>query len=314
MITSAKSGAYVTMVTPYNSDNTVDYGAVRELVRWYAARGLDGIFTSCQSSEIWYLSLNDRVKLASVVRDEAEKCAANGDRMQIVASGHVSNDFDEQVSELSAVAASGVDAVILITNRMDIANTTDDRWIADTDRLIGHIDENVALGVYECPLPYKRLMTDKMLSYCAENKRFFFMKDTCCDAGMISRRLKILEGSNMKLYNANAQTTLASMLAGAAGYCGVMANFHPELYKWLCDNYSSDHRAAEISAQLSMMAFIEQMTYPACAKYHMKKYSGLDISEFSRSCKAEAFTEYQRNIVDALAIIEKSVRNTLGIK
>ncbi|MFA6947727.1 MAG: dihydrodipicolinate synthase family protein [Eubacteriales bacterium] len=314
MITSAKSGAYVTMVTPYNNDNTVDYGAVRELVRWYASSGLDGIFASCQSSEIWYLSLADRVKLAAVVRDEAEKCAVGGQRMQIVASGHVSNDFDEQVAELSAVAATGVDAVILISNRMDIADTSEDKWISDTDRLIGHIDADVALGVYECPLPYKRLMTDKMLSYCSANGRFFFMKDTCCDADMIARRLKVLGGGNMKLFNANAQTTLASMLSGGAGYCGVMANFHPALYKWLCDNYAGDPRAQEISAQLSMMAFIEGMTYPACAKYHMRKYSGLNISEQSRSCRASSFTPYQRSIVDALAITERGIYEKLEIK
>ena len=32
------------------------------------------------------------------------------------------------------------------------------------------------------------------------------------------------------LFNANAQTLLPSLELGAAGFSGVMANFHPDLY------------------------------------------------------------------------------------
>ncbi|MBE6613664.1 MAG: dihydrodipicolinate synthase family protein, partial [Ruminococcaceae bacterium] len=37
-------GAYPVMITPYNTDGTVDYGAVRALTEWYYREGCAGIF------------------------------------------------------------------------------------------------------------------------------------------------------------------------------------------------------------------------------------------------------------------------------
>lgn len=39
------------------------------------------------------------------------------------------------------------------------------------------------------------------------------------------------------IYNADSTTLMSSLLAGGAGYSGVMANFHPDLYVWLCAKY-----------------------------------------------------------------------------
>ena len=59
------------MVTPYNNAGEVDYAAVGTMVEWYWKNGCDGIFASCQSSEIFYLSEDDRVCLAKCVKEKA---------------------------------------------------------------------------------------------------------------------------------------------------------------------------------------------------------------------------------------------------
>lgn len=56
-----------TMITPYAPDGNIDYPTVRKYVDWYFENGLDGIFAVCQSSEIFYLSLEERVKLNQTV-------------------------------------------------------------------------------------------------------------------------------------------------------------------------------------------------------------------------------------------------------
>ncbi|MBO5256773.1 MAG: dihydrodipicolinate synthase family protein, partial [Clostridia bacterium] len=204
-------GAYPTMVTPYDENGNVDYAAAEAMVEWYWNMGCDGIFASCQSSEIQCLSEDDRVKLADCVKKKADALAAADPSrapMLIVASGHVSDDFDDQARELNRIAGTGVDAVILITNRMDIENTGDDAWIRDAERLIQTIPEHVMLGLYECPRPYKRLLTPKMLEWCLSTGRFRYIKDTCCDEAEIERRLAILNGTPLRLFNANAQTLL----------------------------------------------------------------------------------------------------------
>lgn len=80
------------------------------MVSWYISQGCDGLFAVCQSSEMFCLSLDERVRLASeVVRLSAGK-------LPVLASGHVSERIKDQAKELNAIADCGVDGLVLVTN------------------------------------------------------------------------------------------------------------------------------------------------------------------------------------------------------
>lgn len=317
MILVKQPKAFVTMVTPFCRDGAIDIGAVRAMCDWYAEAGLDGIFTACQSSEIFNLTVEERVLLTQTVVDRCSALAKeHPDRppMTVVASGHVADTFDEQVYELQAVASCGIDTLILISNRMDIADTGDDAWISETLALMDALPE-IPLGVYECPYPYKRLMTDSMLSFCAGSGRFRYMKDTCCDADLIAHRCELLSGTPMRLYNANAQTLLATLRAGADGYCGVMCNFHPELYVWLTHHFKDQPETAEmVGAFLSMTAFTESLAYPITAKYHLSQIEGLPIASlYARSRDAADFKPYDAMCVRQMNELANRVYASLNV-
>ena len=310
------TGAYPTMITPYNRDFSVDYGAVKALVEWYYIKGCDGIFASCQSSEIHLLPLADRVKLAQTVCETARSLARGGRRMTVVASGHISDSYDEQVEELRAVASTGVDSVIMISNRFDIENTGDERWLDEVSRMVDALGD-IPLGIYECPRPYKRLLTPRMIDYLTSCGRFAFIKDTCCDALEIARRQKQIDstesrGLKPQLFNANAQTLLETLRAGIAGYCGVMCNFHPELYVKLCKIYKSQPKEAELlAAFLSQAAFIESMTYPSCAKYHLDKV-GVKMNTLSKTSPGE-LSDYAKLCVDKMDMLAEYFDELYGV-
>ena len=310
-----KLGIFPTMVTPYKKDGEVDYQGVEALVEWYWKKGCDGIFAVCQSSEIFFLTLEERVKIGKTVVEKAKALAVQDKSrkpMKIVVSGHISNEFEKQVEELTAMASVGADALILISNRMDIENTTEEKWIKDLHRLIERLPVDISLGVYECPKPYKRLLTKKMLEACKETGRFAFIKDTCCDAKLIKERIEILSGSDIGLYNANAQTLLETLRAGADGYCGVMANFHPEIYKWLFDN--ADKKEVDIvQAFVCMTAFTESLAYPATAKYYLKTYENIDIEAISRAVDYNLVTEYQKSCLAQMKTLGGFVKKQIGI-
>ena len=78
--------------------------------------GAAGIFTVCQSSEMFALSIEEKVSLAAAILEEV------GDEIQVIASGHTSDTIEEQLEELKAVAATGVHAVVLVANRLDVEN------------------------------------------------------------------------------------------------------------------------------------------------------------------------------------------------
>ena len=61
------NGVWPTMVTPFTDTDEVDYGALEELVEWYIGAGVDGLFAVCQSSEMFFLSLGERVAIAEFV-------------------------------------------------------------------------------------------------------------------------------------------------------------------------------------------------------------------------------------------------------
>ena len=308
MAFTARGGVYPTMITPYKN-REIDLGAVEALVEWYWQKGCDGIFAACQSSEIMFLSQQERVLLVRTVVSKAKALAAADPSrapMMIVASGHVSDGFDDQVRELNAIAAEGPDALILISNRMDIENTSDEMWISDTERLIARLPADMPLGIYECPKPYKRLLSERMIAWCAESGRFHFIKDTCCDAETIRRRIEICRGSSLKIFNANAQTMLESYRDGALGYCGVMANFHPALYSRLFKEQSE-----ELQGYLGLAAMLEGLTYPCCAKYFLAKHAGIPMDIYARSADENAFTAYQRSCIDQFAALDRAIGDKL---
>lgn len=310
-----KLGVFPTMVTPYKKDGNVDYKGVETLVEWYWKKGCDGIFAVCQSSEILFLTLEERVNIGKTVVEKAQ-ALANADKsrkpMKIVVSGHISDSFDDQVEELNAMADVGADALILISNRMDIENTSDEKWIEDLHKLMEKLPKDIPLGVYECPKPYKRLLTKKMLEACKATGRFAFIKDTCCDAEMIKERIEVLKDCDIGLYNANAQTLLETLRAGADGYCGVMANFHPEIYKWLFDN--ADKKEAElVQAFVCMTAFTESLAYPATAKYYVNAHEGIKIEPISRAVDCNLITEYQKSCLAQMKTLGDFVKKQIGI-
>lgn len=270
-------GVWPVMLTPMTEDRKIDEKGLRALVNWYIENGVSGLFAACQSSEIWHLNFEERVQIARITVEEA------AGRVPVVASGHTSDSLEDQAKDITAMWNVGVDAVILLSNRLAQEDESDEVWLENWAKLEAMIDPEIKLGIYECPVPYKRLLTPKLITAIAETGRFYFLKDTCCDADQIREKLACIKGTNLKLYNANATTVLESIRDGAAGFSGIMANFHPKLWVWLCENFEKEpEKANELQQLLSVASLIERQYYPTNAKWHLKNIMGLPMTTKSR--------------------------------
>ncbi len=299
-----KSGIYPTMITPYRGGE-IDYKNVEMLVKYYKENGCNGIFAVCQSSEMNFLSLKERVSLARAVVELAEG------ELNVVASGHCASSLEAQAEEINAICETGIDAFVLVSNRLDIHEQSDDVFLENTERLLEKINSDIPLGIYECPMPYKRLLNEKILDWCIGTGRFAFIKDTCCDPDMLTARLRQLEGSGIKLFNANEQTFLHTLRHGAAGYSGIMANFHPRLLVWLWEHFRTEpEKAQRLSDLLSMTAFTEGPAYPCTAKYYLG-FKGFDIDIYSRSASPSKLTPYQKLVMEQLYRTEMALEDTI---
>lgn len=259
------NGVYPVMLTPFTENNEVDYEALGKLIDWYIEKGVNGLFADCQSSEMFFLSLEERVKIGEFVKKHADG------RVPVVTSGHISDSLEDQAKELTAIAGTGADAVILLTNRLAKENESDEVWLENLKKLLEMIPKDVPLGFYECPYPYKRIISPELLKCCADTGRFYFIKDTSCDIENMKAKLEVIKGTNLKLFNANTSTLLETLELGASGYSGVMANFHPELYVKLCNIYKENpSKARKIADFLTVASLIERQVYPVNAKFYQK--------------------------------------------
>ena len=300
-----------TMITPYKADGSVDYDTAEKYVEWYYKNKLDGIFAVCQSSEIFYLTLEERVELNRRVYKKAKELDKN---FLVVSSGHISDTLEKQAEELNAIYNTGTDALILITNRLDINNEGDDVFIANCEKLISMLPKDAKLGFYECPYPYKRLVTPKILDWCLKTGRFYYMKDTCCDAQLIKERCEQLKGSHFKLLNANCQTLLETLRNGAEGYCGIMANFHPKLYAWLGHNFKNEPEKADlVQSFIGTCGYTEGgLPYPLSAKYNMG-LCGIPTENIARTRPSSDLTDYFKSSVKQMKYASDKLEEFLGI-
>lgn len=296
------------MLTPFNEAREIDWASLKRLVDWYIRQGVKGLFANCQSSEMFFLSDAESLRLTRFILDYVDG------RLPVVASGHTACAVSQQIDQLGRIAETGADSVILISNRLALPGEGDEVVLANLQKITAALPETVKLGIYECPYPYKRLLSDQVISWCARSGRYTLIKDTCCRIEVIRRRVDLVKGSGLHIANANGQTLLPSLQAGAHGYSGVMANFHPDLYVWLCDHWQNAPEKSEIiAAYLATASLTEYLDYPVCAKDYQ-----VSIGNFSSAtCRVRGSGEFyaahfQRSIQEMVRLGE-FVRRQVGI-
>lgn len=306
MIKDIANGVYPTMLTPFTPDKKIDYNGVLKLLEFYEEKKVDGIFAICQSSEIFFLDFEERLELLKFIMKNLP------DGMNIVASGHTADDIDRQIYEAKAFIDTGIDSYVFIANRFASEEESDDVFLKNYEKVVNSLPE-IGFGVYECPHPYKRVMAPDTLKKCCEISNLRFIKDTCCRIDDIKAKLEAAKGTGLKIYNANGATLLESLKAGCAGYSGVMANFHPELYVWLCKNYEKyPEKAEKLANFLSMVSTIELQQYPVNAKYHLGLI-GVDIGTTCRTRDDSTFAESNKKEISAMVQVEKYVTEMLEL-
>ncbi|MCU5774793.1 dihydrodipicolinate synthase family protein [Erwiniaceae bacterium BAC15a-03b] len=279
-------GIVPVMLTPFTDDNQIDYPGLERLIEWYLQQGVDALFAVCQSSEMQFLTLQERVELAQFV---VKKVAG---RVPVIASGHISDAIEQQITELTAMANSGIDALVLVTNHLDAKNEGSEVFYRTLNQLLEALPASMPLGLYECPAPYRRLLSDEEFSFCASSGRFVVLKDVSCDLPTVEKRVRLAEGTPLNIINANAAIAWPAMQAGSKGFSGVFTNFHPELYHWLYHHGAEQPELAqELSLFLSLGAVTETLGYPKNAKIYHQRLGTFD-SEFCRVNKDNVLEKF----------------------
>ena len=304
----APTGVWATMVTPFLENGEIDYAGLEKLVEWYLEHRVAGLFAVCKSSESFELSPEERLSLAEFVVKRA-----NG-RVPVIASGNLSPATSDHIGEVQRMAATGVDAVVLLSSMVAAESDDDAIWRENMGRILDGVDPETPLGIYESPSPYPRVVTRENLEWCLKSKRFLFLKDTSCDLVGIKEKLSVCKGSSLKLFNAQTSSLLESLKVGAAGYSSVMANVNPDLYDWLIRNHRTEpERAISLQWFLTIAdAAVVSRCYPTSAKYYLT-LEGLPISLFTRTATRMPYSDFTAATMTHLRHKNKEYQREYGL-
>ncbi|MBF9141070.1 dihydrodipicolinate synthase family protein [Hymenobacter properus] len=291
---NASKGFIPVMLTPFQNDGRIDYPALTRLTEMYLKAGAAGLFANCLSSEMFELSAEERMQSIRHIVDVA------GGAVPVVATGTFAGTLTEQADFVKQVYAAGTEAVIVITGLLAAQDESDAVF---NERFHGLLAQTsgVPLGFYECPEPYKRVLTAEQLGEFVATGRVTYHKDTCLDLNQIKAKLAATAGQKFGLYDAYMVHAVESLKAGAAGLSCIQGNFFPELIVWLCQNYDNallQHEVAEVQEFFIKNMHVMHDVYPTVAKYSLKQ-RGVDISTFTRR-KVGNFTGTVRAGVEAL--------------
>ena len=283
------------MLTPFKENGEIDFDGLTRLTELYLQAGVKGLFANCQSSEMFQLSDEERLMIVKHTIKVADG------KVPVVAVGNFGTTIAEQADFIHKIYDAGVKAVIIVTSLIaeeHESNEVFDMRIFELFNLTGKIP----LGFYECPEPYKRVLTAEQLEKFVATGRIIYHKDTCLDIEMIKDKLKATNGvDTFGLYDAYAVNAVASLEAGAAGLSCIQGNFFPELIVWLCDHFgdiSVNGNVSKVQHFLTDHMEVIHYAYPIVAKYYLQK-RGINISTFTRT-KTETFTPDVKKKVDCL--------------
>lgn len=290
-----RKGFIPVMLTPFEDDGSVDYRTLARLTEYYLRAGARGLFTNCLSGEMYELDEGERMKVLKQVLDVA------GGEVPVVATGTFGGAPDRQAGFIRRVHDAGAAAVIVITSIM-VAEAEPDAVLEARVSDLLERTAGVPLGFYECPVPYKRVLSAELLKLFTETGRVIYHKDTCLDIDQVKQKLNAAAGSGLGLYDAYAVHAVESLKAGAAGLSCIQGNYFPELIVWLCNNYNTDGLREEVGkVQEFLIRNMEVMhaVYPAAAKYFLQK-RGLLKNTVTRK-KAETFDDAAKRNIDQLS-------------
>ena len=288
------------MLTPFKDNGSIDFNALTTLTQVYLNAGAKGLFANCLSSEMFELSADERIEVIKHVIK-----VANGS-VPVVATGTFGGPISEQADFVKKVHDTGTAAVILINGLLAEQNESDEVFNERVFQLLD-LTPNIPVGFYECPVPYKRLLSPQQLQNFVETGRVIYHKDTSLDIEQIKEKLALTAGKEFGIYDAYMGHAVKTLQAGCAGLSCIQGNYFPELIVWLCDNFDKPELQTEV--QLVQDFLTDNMdvmhnVYPIVSKYFLQKrglkistYTRRNVGEFNLAVKTEVDTLLNNYIV-----------------
>ncbi|HSZ86293.1 MAG TPA: dihydrodipicolinate synthase family protein [Puia sp.] len=282
------------MITPFDQKLKIDLSGLSRLIDFYLAAGVKGFFANCLSSEMFSITEDERIELVKFIVDYVKGA------VPVVATGSFGFSIKDKSESIRKIYDARVNAVILITSHFAGAEDSDDILLQNFENIF-KLTDKIPLGLYECPAPYKRIISPEIFKILLNTDRLIYHKDTSINPEKVKAKLETLKeikNNKLEFYDAHSPNAMSSLQLGAKGMSCISGNFYPEIMVWMCNNATDPEKRHDVKwlqSEISRVDPVIHQAYPISAKYFLKK-RGLPVHLISRTYIQELTSEQKKNL------------------
>lgn len=240
-------GSIVALVTPFNSDGSVNYEKFRELFEFHISNGTNGICILGTTGEASTLSFEEEEKIVEFAVKVVNKRVP-----LIVGSG--SNETEKALKMSVKYSLMGADYVLVITPYYNKTNGSG---------LIKHftmIADNAKCPVIMYNVPSRTGMSISInaIEVLSKHPNIWGIKEA---SGNISYSMKVAKylGDDFHMLSGNDDIIVPMMSIGAVGVISVLANSHPKETSEICRLMSMGKYNEANLLQLKLLNYINDL-------------------------------------------------------
>ena len=249
-------GSLVALVTPFDSNNRVDFASLKGLIEFHVSEGTDGLVIAGTTGEA-----------ATINRDEHTELVARsvefvGGRLPVIA-GTGSNSTRQAINMSQCVAETGVDAFLVVVPYYN--KPMQEGMFQHFTAIADAVPKPVLM--YNVPGRTVADMQAETVARLAEHDNIFGIKEATGDIDRLRQIQALVDDKNFMLYSGDDFTALEFLKEGGHGIVTVSGNVVPAAIARLCSLIAEGafDEAKEIDDSLQLLndaLFVESNPIP----------------------------------------------------
>lgn len=210
-------GSFVALITPFNADGSVDFGAFRTLLDWQASNGTSAVLIMGSTGEVSMLSPDER-------RAIVEQTIRFRDGRMKVFYGCTGNSTETTIAHLRHAKAAGADGAILAAPAYICASE------ADIEAFFAEVADAVdlPLGIYNNPPRVKTDLSWDALLRLFRHPNYVILKESTTRVGQVAQVLADKPDATVMCCDSpNLGLVVPTMSLGGHGTANMTGNLDP---------------------------------------------------------------------------------------
>lgn len=269
------TGSFVALITPFNRDGKVDFGAFRSLLAFHEKHGSSAVLIMGSTGESSMLSPEEK-------REIIANCAGMKSGRMPIFFGCTGNNTQSTIANLRFAREHGADGAVLAAPAYVCASETDiERFFLDAAEAT-----DLALGLYNNPPRVKTDLCTEHLLRIFEHPNYVVHKESTARVGQVAEMLAAKPNvSIMCCDSPDLGLVVPTMSLGGQGTANMTGNVAPAELATLSRPWTEAHHPTEFRDTYLRLLPLLKFTYSAINPVAVKslmKAMGMPSGELRR--------------------------------